>query len=895
MGEVYRAHDARLGRDVAIKVLPEIVAGNSERIARFEREARTLASLNDPHIGHIYGVEEAAGVKALVLELVEGPTLAERIARGRIPLDEALAIAGQIGSALETAHEQGIVHRDLKPANIKLREDGTVKVLDFGLAKAMDQTHGPGTTDRGQNPIGPEASSLGPTMTSPAMTVMGMILGTAAYMSPEQAKGRFVDKRADIWSFGCVLYEMLSGRRPFSGEGVSETLADVIKSTPSWDALPADVPARVRSLVERCLQKDPQQRIRDIGDVRLELERVKLEPEAAAGAPAASRSSVRRFLPWAAAIALAGAAAGWALGSAPAIDAPRVARYSYVLPSNQRFRNTGPAALAVSPDGRGFVYSTLQGFFFRSTSELVPRLIAGTGQAPVEPVISPDSEWVVFFAATELKKIAISGGAPVALCPASLPRGVSWEADGTILFGQPAGIMRVSENGGTPELIVKAQPGELVTGPRLLPGGRVVLFAVTRAGGFARWDLAEVVAQDLASGTRTVLIRGGSAPRYVPTGHLVYALGTALFAVPFDVERLQVTGGPVSILQGVQRAPATGNGAAHYAFSRDGTLVYVVNSDAESSSQRTLAFVDRRGAAKPLALAPAPYLSPRISPNGRFLAVETAADTAGSIWVYDLAGASAIRKLTQGAAATRPIWTPDSKRVTFGWEKDGKPGIFWQPADGSAPAERLTTAEAEVVEIPESWSPDGRVLSFARVRGGFTVQGWSLWTVSRDAGATPVLLADSPDSNEFGSGFSPDGKWIAYSTTGEGFKIYVQPFPATGVRYEVAGDGASWPLWSRDGKELFYRPSTISASGSEGPSLNVVSITTRPTFRFSNQQRLPIKDFLVFTNYRDFDVTPDGKRLIVVRPVEPAAERSAQQIHIVEHWFEELNQRVPRR
>jgi serine/threonine-protein kinase len=876
-------------------VLPAVVAGDAERIARFEREARTLASLNDPHIGHIYGIEEAGGVKALVLELVEGPTLAERIAQGPIPLDEVLSIAAQIAGALETAHEQGIVHRDLKPANIKLRPDGTVKVLDFGLAKAIDQVAG----GRGFSPgghAGPEGpASIGaiPTMTSPAMTALGVILGTAAYMSPEQAKGKFVDKRADIWAFGCVLYEMLSRRRPFSGEGVSETLADVIKSTPTWDALPSDIPASLRTLVQRCLQKDPRQRMRDIGDVRLELERVRTDPEVPSGVAATPRSSRRALALWAIAMAVVGAAAGWALKPAPLGDAPRIARFSFPLPSDQRVRNTGPGALAVSADGRGFVYNTLQGFFYRSFNDLTPRLVAGTGQAPIEPVISPNGEWVLFYSASaELKKVPLAGGAPVVVCSASPPRGLSWESDGTILFGQPTGVMRVPENGGKPELVAKAEAGEYLTSPQLLPGGQTLLFAATRSAGMTRWDLAEIVAQDLRSGTRTVLIRGGSAPRYVPTGHLVYAIGTVLYAVPFDADRLEVAGGPVPVLQNVQRSPPSGNGAVHYGFSRDGTLLYLFSTETENPL-RTLALVDRAGNAKPLSLPPAGYQSPRISPDGRFLAVETVNDPAGLVWVYDLSGTSAIRKLTQGATATRPIWTPDSKRVTFGWEQDGKQGIFWQLADGSAPPERLTTAEADTVEIPESWSPDGRVLSFARVRGGFSVTGWSLWTLSRDPGATPVLLADSPDSNEFGSMFSPDGKWIAYSTTGEGFKIYVQPFPATGARYEVASAGASWPVWTRDGSELIYRPSTISPSASEGPSLNVMSISTRPTFQFGTQQKLPIKDFLVFTNYRDYDLTPDGKRLVVVRPLQQPAERVPHQIHVVEGWFEELKQRVP--
>jgi serine/threonine-protein kinase len=880
MGEVYRARDSKLDREVAIKVLPEAFAADTERIARFEREARTLASLNDPHIAHIYGIEESGGIKALVLELVEGPTLAERIVQGAIPLDEAMPIATQIAAALETAHEQGIVHRDLKPANVKLRADGTVKVLDFGLAKALD----------------PAASSAdqahSPTITAAAMTHAGVILGTAAYMSPEQAKGKIVDKRADIWAFGCVLYEMLTGRLAFSGETVSETLADVMKSTPSWDTFPSAVPPGIRSLVQRCLRKDPRQRIRDIGDVRLELERLQTEPDDAMAAARRTPSawlSFRWVIPGAIAVMIAGAVAGWALRPMPAPEARPISRFSYVLPEDQGFRSMGRPVVAFSPDGRGFVYNTAQGLFYRALDELDARIIAGTEGTLVEPVFSPDGQWIAYFGFGELRKIAVSGGAPVTLCPASIPNGIGWDADDSIVFGQPAGIMRVPAAGGKPDLVVEAKPGESVDGPHLLPGGRAVIFASTRTTASNRWDVAEVLAQDLQTGARTVLLRGGSAPRYVPTGHLLYMTGSTLFAVPFDVDRLAVTGGPVAILQGVQRAALTGG--ANYQFSDGGTLVYLVNNDLTSQRARTLGFVDRAGTATAINVAPAAYVSPRLSPDGRRLAVETSSDAANVIWIFDLSATSAIRRLTQGNTASRPVWTPDGTRITFGGEQGGKAGIFWQLADGSAPAERLTTAEAGILEYPESWSPDGRVLSFARIRSENQAAGWSVWTLSREANAKPVLLADSPESNEFGSAFSPDGKWIAYSTTGEGFKIYVQPFPATGARYEVATGGAVWPLWSRDGRELLYRPSTAQAGV---PTINVVRVATQPAFSFSNQQTLPIRNFLIFQNYRDFDITPDGKRLVVVRPVQQTAapDRITLQVNVVQNWFEELKQRV---
>ena len=590
MGEVYQATDTNLARQVAIKVLPASVAADPERLARFDREAKTLAALNHPSIAQVHGLEDADGIKALVMELVEGPTLADRIAHGAIPVDEALPIAKQIAEALEAAHEQGIIHRDLKPANIKVRPDGTVKVLDFGLAKALDPASALGAS-AGQ------ALSQAPTITTPAMTMAGMILGTAAYMSPEQARGKPLDKRADIWAFGCVLYEILAGKRAFAGEDVTDTLAAVVRSEPSWDALPDAVSPTLRVYLRRCLHKDSKQRVGDIRDMRLALEGAfETGVSHAEKSLAAPEPVWRRALPLALAAALGALIVGFLTWNPLPQDAPAVTRFTYDLPDGTPFRIANQTIMAFSPDGRHFVYNTQAGggLYLRTMGELEARLILGTQEFLTSPFFSPDGESVGYVQGGELKRIAISGGAPVIICAATNPSGISWALDDTILFGQSDGILRVSANGGTPELIIPATEGEQMDGPQLLPDGESVLFSVTTATGTTRWDQAQIVVQSLATGERTVVLSGGSDARYVPTGHLVYALRDALFAVAFDADRLEVQGRPVSVVEGVRRSTAGNTATANYGVSDQGTLVYAAGASI-LTAPRTLVWVDRQG------------------------------------------------------------------------------------------------------------------------------------------------------------------------------------------------------------------------------------------------------------------------------------------------------------
>ena len=875
MGEVYRAHDAKLGRDVALKVLPDLFADDPERLARFQREARVLASLNHPNIASIYGLEESEGVRALVLELVEGPTLAERIADGALAIDEALPVARQIAEALEAAHAAGVIHRDLKPANVKVKSDGMVKVLDFGLAKALEQ-------ERSGDP------SESPTMTA-AATRAGVIMGTAAYMSPEQAKGKTVDRRADIWAFGCVLYEMLTRQRPFAGDDVSDTLAAVLRAEPAWKKLPARLHPRIRLLLERCLEKDSKDRYHDIADARVDIQRALADPSGvltqpvAVGAPARGRP----ILPWVAVTALVSIAiTGTVIWNLRPAETPRITRFDYALPEGQRFRNQGRPLLAVSPDGSRFVYNSTEGLYLRSMDEPTARLIPGTEANLVNPFFSPDGQSIGYFSPSGLKRIAISGGAPVTLATVAASFGASWGADDMMVYGQPDGIWQVSASGGTPVRIVEAEEGEAVFGPQILPGGAWVVFTVTTATGRGRWDEGHIVAASLESGERKVLWDGGSDARYVPTGHLVYALADDLFAVPFDVDRLEVTGGAVSTVEGVQRSRTGSTGTAQYAVSDDGSLVYVFRG-VVGPAPNTLALVDRNGVVDRLNVPPNFYTHPRLSPDGNRLAVEARSDEGSDIWVYDLSGDTAIRRLTQEGNDTSPIWTPDGERVTFASNRDGTQSIYWQAADGRGVAERLT--EAERPQSPESWSPDGRTLS---IRGGQSPD-MSLWTWSLDGGTEPELFVDIPGVNQSDSVFSPNGQWLGYASGGQGEShIYVQPFPATGEVHQVTlQEGVAWPLWSADGRELFYGRVGLGTP----PSLVEVDVRTEGAFTFGTERTLPIGEGSTTFGARNFDITPDGERFLMVLPAgeTDSGERARPHINIVQNWFEELKQRVP--
>jgi len=867
MGEVYRAIDTTLEREVAIKVLPESFATDTDRIARFEQEAKTLAALNHPNIAQIYGLERSDGKTALVMELVEGPTLADRIADGPIRIDDALPIAMQIAEGLDAAHAKGIVHRDLKPANIKLRHDGTVKLLDFGIAKALDPE------------VRTISGSQSPLLTTP-VTQTGIILGTAAYMSPEQARGLFIDQRTDVWAFGCVLYEMLTGQPAFGGEDVTVTLARVVDRDSDLSALPRDVLPSVRRTIELCLQKNPKDRLHAMGDVRLGLrgafETSARHPAHADAVTAAGAGRGWRPLPVIAATLILAAIAGtavWALK--PAAPAPTV-RFVDVLPAGRILTRPGRRSLAISKDGTLIVYVANRELYLRDVGEWDARAIPGTDVDPAAPVFSPDGQWIAFWDGSDgqLKKIAISGGAPVTLAPAEGPYGLmSWSTDDRIVWSQSTGIMTVSANGGTATTLVASENDNLIS-PQILPGGKAVLFNAADA-------MNTIVVQSLESGERKVLF-AGIAPMYVPTGHIVYGLGDVLLAVPFNLDTLEAIGGPVSLVEGVR------TDALQYDVSPAGTLVYMPGG--ATNTERAVALVDSDGTIKRLGLPPKEYRSPRISPDGQTLIVESVESGGDVLWAYDMSGERAIQQLTFDGSNHKPGWTPDGAQIAFSSDRDGTMSLYRMPADGSGVAERLTTAEAGTSHWLGSWTPDGKTLVYNVQR--VLATDWDIEVLSLDDGTTEVLH-DTPGMGYFGAELSPDGHWLAFGigASSDDVDIYVEPFPPTGARSRISQSGGYWPLWSPAGDELIYRP----ISNSVERTLRTVDITTAPSIRFSNERTHPVRGFNVVAYYRDYDIMPDGERLLVVVPYnEDPSGPGRLQINVVLNWFDEVRERVPR-
>jgi serine/threonine-protein kinase len=890
MGEVYRARDTRLNRDVALKVLPDTFAADTSRVARFRREAQLLATLNHPNIAQIYGLEEVAPQStsavpsaALVLELVDGPTLADRLAEGPLPPDDTMAIARQIADALESAHECGIIHRDLKPANVKVKDDGTVKVLDFGLGKAFD----------------PAASVSSDVLNSPTIsaqgTQAGVVLGTAAYMAPEQAKGRSVDRRADIWAFGVVLYEMLCGRRLFDADDVSETLAAVLRQPIDWSALPPATPVALRHLLARCLERDSRRRLRDIGEARIALESPSsslaggtalAEPLPAPVQP--RRALWKRVAPLAAVGILAAAIGVLAMRYFQSTPAAPVVRFDSPLSAGLTLAPLARPFLNVSRDGTqiAYVYGANRALYVRRLSDRDAQAVPGTqnlGEV-FAPAFSPDGRALAFWSGDgTIKRVSVEGGAVVTLCRADNPYGLTWDESGIFFAqGEKAVIARVSADGGTPEVIARAKQGELVSSPEVLPGGRFVLFAVT-AGTALEWEKGRIVAHSLDSGDERTLIDGGSDARYVPTGHLVYAKEGVLFAAPFDAARAQLEGPGVPVLSGVRRGNP-GLGTAHYALSRAGTLVYVPGP-AAANALVDFGLFDKTGKVTPLKLPLGAYSHPRISPDGRQVAFTVDAGEEEFIGVYELSGAKAMRRLTLGGRSRAPIWAAHGSRVAYQTEGDGGASIFWQAADGSGSPERLTTAATGESHAPESWSPTTDTLLYSVHKDG----AYALWTMSLPEKRATTFGAVT-SSVPINAVFSPDGRWVAYQSDQSGrTTVYVQPVPPTGAVYPYLprhNDVPHEPMWSPDGKELFVNP--------HAGAFEVAPVTTEPRFDFGHPLELP-RPFRLTPpqGRRSYDVAPDG-RIVAVILTEDATESPATQgLAVVLNWHEELKAKVP--
>jgi Tol biopolymer transport system component len=887
MGEVYRARDTKLERDVAIKVLPAAVAQDPERLARFKREAQVLASLSHPHIGAIYGFEDSTGVGALVLELVEGPTLADRIAAGPIPIDEALPIARQIADALEAAHERGIIHRDLKPANIKLSGDGDVKVLDFGLAKALENTSASGTAS---------ALSISPTITSPGLaTHAGVLLGTAAYMSPEQAKGRPLDKRSDIWSFGCVLFEMLSGRRAFDGEDITDVLAAIVRGEPDWTALPADTPAQIRKLLRRGLEKDRKKRLADIADARYEIDEAIAAPTKEPVASATVAISKRRTGVTAAvavasalvAALLAGAAVWWWTRPAPA--EPRlVSRFTIPLP--RPLQPTATQPLAISRDGK-FVYFVAQTatgseVYKRPLEQLQANPVAGaaarnnTGGVVGSMFLSPDGQWIAFNDTRDgaFKKVSVNGGPAATICEAGSAsggfRGATWGSNGTIVFATTAspGLMQVSDAGGTPKpLTTPKNKNEVHLQPRFLPDGKTLLFVVQ-----SRETPNRIFVLSLASGEMKSLI-DGSSPKYVPSGHIVFIREGALWAVRFDERRLEVVGDAVPVEQGVQIRNTGPLATGMFDVSPNGTLLF---SSGSSDSRRTIVWVDRTGRDETIPAPPREYTTLRISPDGRRVALDIR-DQDQDIWVWDFEHPTLMRLTFDPALDLMPLWTPDGSRIIFASGR--KPaGIYWQPADGTGVAEPLL-GDDDVI-APTGISRDASILLLREVS-----KGSSDITLFKFAGKEKHPLIAAEKFNEGGGTLSPDGRWLAYDSNESGQpEVYVRPFPAvdSGGRWQVSNGGGTRPAWAPNGRELFY----IASAG----ALMAVAVQANPSFAYGNPVKLFDGSYLWSPagGGRPYDVSPDGRRFVMIKLQSDATNAN---LVIVENWLDHLRSVLPPR
>ena len=861
MGEVYRAHDGRLKRDVALKLLPESFATDPERLARFQREAEVLASLNHPHIAGIRGIEEADGVKALVLELVEGETLADRITRGPIPVGEALPLAKQIAEALEAAHEHGVIHRDLKPANIKITPEGVVKVLDFGLAK-LAEAPGAGAVSPGM--------SQSPTITSPAaMTGVGMLLGTAAYMSPEQAKGQPADKRSDVWAFGAVLYEMLTGRRAFAGEDVSDTIASVLKADTDWDAFPASVSSNAVNVIKRCLQRDRTQRARDIGDVALALEGAFETP----ASPVEAVSTVppplwRQVLPWLALVAMAIAVVLTRVLVSPEVPAaPEPTRLSFFVEGFNA--QSVPPLMSWSPDSRAVIYARSGNVDRRDLGQLGSELLTDAANGMVDPVLSPDGQWLLYSVNPgSMWRVSVLGGPVQRLGDTNEMRGGTWVSNDTILFGgNDRGLALISSDGGVSTPLTTLGEGEIAhRWPSMLPDGEAALFTVWRQS----LDTAQVAVVDLDTGEYEYLV-GGTFPRYAVSGHLVFVREDSLWAVPFDLEQQRVIGTPVPVVTGA--GVNADVGSAQFGIAADGSLSYATSA---STAERSVVWVDRNNDEEPLPIEPGAFNVARLSPDQSRVAIGEIAAGSG-IWILDLATETP-RRLTVDAGAATPVWSLDGGRIAF--SAVSSPLIQWKAANDTGTIDDLVGIDGG---RPEFFVADPPVLVFVHTAENRDI---SMLALDGTGDVTPLISTAQADLNPV---LSPDGRWMAYESGEPTKEIYVVPFPnVEDGLWRVSNTGGRMPLWSPDGGELFY----VEPCNPE----RLMSVAVDPSgeeFVFGARSEVLIWPLPVNSAIapRSYDISADGERFLAIRG--PRGAVGGAEIIVVQNWFTELERLVP--
>ncbi len=869
MGEVYKARDTRLDRIVAIKVLPAHLADRSELRERFEREAKTIASLNHPHICTLFDIGQQDGIDFLVMEYLEGETLALRLQKSPLPLEQVLQFAIEIAHALDKAHRKGITHRDLKPGNVMLTKSGT-KLLDFGLAKLK----------QGVAPAIPDSQL--PTMKS-AITGQGMILGTLQYMAPEQVEAKEVDARTDIFAFGAVVYEMATGRKAFEGKTSASVMAKILEvDPPSMASLQPMTPPALDRVAKTCMAKEPDERWQSAGDLCRELKWIEEGGAQIALSSAAKGKGIRALGPWLLILSLGilllgGAVTGVAVWKFKPTPPLPVTRTVINLPPGQQLAGleNGPA-VALSPDGLDLAYVARQGgtqqIFLRAMDGFEAKPIPGTEDA-VNPFFSPDSQWLGFFADGKLKKVSVSGGAVISLTDSGNIYGASWGSQGVIAF-TPSGsssLQQVSDAGGVRQPLTHVESDLNQRWPDWLPGGKAVLF-----GGGAIGD-PRVAVYSIGTGERRNLIPGGTQPRYLPSGHLVYAQDGNLMAAPFDLQRLMVTGAAVPVVEGVGHSLISGH--AQYSVSTTGSLVYV--NGVSLSGQGKLVWVSRNGAEQALAAPPRAYVWPRISPDGRRIAASIAEQNI-QIWLYDIPRDTLTRFTFEGNRNNNPTWTPDGKRIAYLSDKN----IFWQLADGSGGLEQLT--RSEFTQVPMSWSPDGQLLAFIELNPNTGLDISMLRLGDPSAGSGQVRKAQlflRTPFNESVPRFSPDGRWVAYiSNESSRNEIYVQPYPGPGGKWQISTDGGTEPVWNPNGRELFYR---------SGDKMLAVDITTQPGFAAGKPRLLFQGPYLPSpATSSNYDVSLDGQRFLMVKPNEQE-QTAPTQINVVQNWFEELKQKVP--
>jgi Tol biopolymer transport system component/predicted Ser/Thr protein kinase len=873
MGEVYRARDTRLDRTVAVKILPDHLSDRAELRERFDREARTVASLNHPHICTLYDVGHQDGIDYLVMEYLEGETLAESAEEAPLQLDQVLRYAIEISDALDKAHRKGITHRDLKPGNILLTKSGA-KLLDFGLAK-LSQDAGPTT------PLSQRRTA------ESAVTAEGTILGTLQYMAPEQVEGKTneIDARTDIFAFGAVVYEMATGKKAFEGKSQASLIAKILEiDPPPISSLQPMTPPALDRVVKKCLAKEPEKRWQAASDVCDELKWIAEGGAQISSLPTASVKGIhvlgRRTVPLIAVSAFIAAVivglAAWNLKPAPPQPKP-VLRLTITLPPGEQLAALDSPAIALSPDGTQLAYVAIRGgsrqIYLRALDNLESRPIGGT-EGGNSPFFSPDGQWLGFFASGKLKKVSVSGGAAVILGDAGDPHGASWGSQGTIVFSpSTAGVLqRVSDAGGTPQPLTHLEKSEVNNGwPEFLPGGKAVLFAASTISG--NWTSAQIVVHSVGTGEQRRLLQG-THPRYAPSGHLVYAQGGTLMAVAFNSQRLEVTGAAVPVVEGVLQSVSKGD--AQYSISATGSLVYAPGG--VQSTQRRMVWVDRKGVEQALPAPARTYRYARISPDGERVAAGIE-ESENHIWLYDLRRETLTRWTFEGGVNIMGAWTPDGKRIAFQSDKEGPQNLYWQLADGGGGLERLTTSE--YINAPNSWSPDGQALAFIEIRPD---TGYDILVLRlSDRKVQPFLRTRF---NESAPRFSPDGRWLAYISDESGrFEVYVQPYPGPGGgKWQVSTDGGTEPVWNPNGRELFYR---------EGDKMMAVDVTTQPSFSAGKPKMLFEGPYVPTpVSFPNYDVSPDGQRFLMLKSIDQS-QAAPTQINVVLNWFEELKQKVP--